>query len=169
MNAPHRRDLAKYDAENPKPPEDSEEMSHLDRNKARWARETWHSERYRISSRIIPDVLSRKGVRAHDDAVYCDARCEQQHIQKVADVNLAHEDAEKEAERRWPGAPSYASKRWPYLDANVTFRPVGFRADVTWNVKRDEVYFFEEDRALWEALDAKPIEETDDHGQTQDA
>ncbi|MCW9726295.1 hypothetical protein L4J21_19000, partial [Proteus mirabilis] len=87
----------------------------------RWGAERsvneWRERRYRLSCIIVPPMLSRAGLRIHDDTfdVYCDARCEQKEFADRAAVDLAHAEAEAEAERRWPGCGPYESKRWPHL------------------------------------------------------
>lgn len=151
-NAEVRRDMAAFLAENPEPPKVDEALPHPEKWKLRNDREAWHKQRYLIEIHRIDPPLSRVSIRIHGDTVFCDHVCQMKHVDQVADINLSHADAEKEAARRWPGAPSYASKRYPYTEPNVVFRPEGFESDVVWRVKEDENLMIPADMPRWNSL-----------------
>jgi hypothetical protein len=153
-NAKVRRDLKAFESANPEPPKVDESLSHPDKWNLRRERETWHRRRHDINLHHIDPPLSRMSIRVDGDYVFCDHVCQMKHLDGIADIDLAHEDAEIEAERRWPGAPSYTSKRYPYLDPNVHFRPEGFEHDVTWRVETDDVLVHPVDMEGWNALEA---------------
>lgn len=148
-NAEVRRDLAAFDIANPKPEQPIPGCPPQEHWRAEQAVNEWHRRRGSISWRMIDRPLSRPAMVEDGGDLFCDHRCHLDHIDRVADIDLAHADAEREAERRWPGAPSYTSRRYPYLEPSVTFRPPGFEADVSWNVEKDEKWVYPEDLERW--------------------
>lgn len=164
--APYIAELARFDAEFPKPDEPSEDLPHPVKWRMRQDLNEWYSRRHSRSYMVLPPILSRAGLRIRDDSgeVFCDTRCEQEHEAKRAAVDHAHAEAEREAERRWPGCPSYESKRWPYMSPYVNFTPPGMKWPAGWR-PGEEPHFAEDDRSAWETFVSKlPKEE---HGEAQ--
>lgn len=150
--APRIAALARFDADNPRPADPEPGLKPAERWAAERLVSEWRERRYRLSSTIIPDMLSRAGIRIHDatNDVYCDARCEQKAFADRAAVDLAHEEAERDAETRWPGCGPYESKRWPYLTPSVSFRAPGMEYPATWR-PGEEPFFAQSDAAAWNA------------------
>lgn len=149
--APYIYALSEFDKNNPRPEEPSEDASAKEKNAWRDAIQQYSRARGQISIMISGPMLSRAGLRPHDKSgtIFCSADCEQNHAIKKALVNHAHENAEKEAAQRWPGCPSYTSKRYPYLTPSVEFRPEGLEFDVHWNGKDDAVFVAASDQLAW--------------------
>lgn len=137
--APRIAALARFEAENPRPPEAAQGMKPAERWAVERVLSDWRHRRHGYSSAILPPMLSRVALRIHDDTndVYCDARCEQKAFADRAAVDFAHADAEREAERRWPGCGPYESKRWPYLTPSVSFKAPGMEYPATWHPGED--------------------------------
>ena len=166
-NARVRKDLKLWDERHPAPAAPLPGSGRA----AQWAQqrliEDHRQERYRISSQILPRLLSRTALRLYPQAVFCNAQCEQEEAERIATINLKHAEAEAEAARRWPGHGRYESKRYPYLEPGVNFRPEGFEYDVHWRVNDDHVYVAGADTARWNRLYPGP--KGSENGQTQAA
>lgn len=164
--APYIADLAKFDAEFPKPENPSDDLPHPVKWRMRQEIEAWHRQRHARSYMVLPTILSRAALRIRDDSgeVFCDTRCEQKHEAGRAAVDHAHAEAEREAERRWPGCPSYESKRWPYTSPYVNFTPPGLKWPAGWR-PGEEPHVAEEDRTAWESFVSKLPK--DEHGEAQ--
>ena len=149
--APHVYALANFDENNPRPAEPSDDASPKEKVEWRNAIDQYRRERERLSIMLPGPMLSRAGLRPHDKSgtIFCSADCEQNHAMKKALVNHAHEKAEQEAEQRWPGCPSYISKRYPYLTPSVVFRPEGLKFDAHWNGRDDTVFVAASDQLAW--------------------
>lgn len=148
-----RRRLAEFERDDPEPVEPPVDSP----SNIKWAWKQKVAERNQrrrsISHAIDDHPLSKDQIVEVGGEVFCDRRCHLEHAEKVADIDLAHAEAEREAERRWPGSPSYQSRRWPYLEPSVTFHPPGFDHPVTWSVSKDEIYRSATDMERWNALD----------------
>ena len=151
--APYQAALDKFDRENSKPDELPETASLAEKNKRRNEISDYHHQRRQLSRMILPPMLSRSGLRPHDESntIHCSPQCEQKDGMRVALINHQHEVAELEAAKRWPGCSSYTSKRYPYLEANVAFRPEGMEYDAQWKVKDDTVFVAQQDKPAWDA------------------
>lgn len=149
--APHVYALAEFDKNNPRPPEPSSDAPHKEKVEWRNAIDEYSRERGRLAIMVSGPALSRAALRFYDKSstLFCNADCEQSHAMKKALVNHAHETAEKEAAQRWPGCPSYVSKRYPYLTPSVEFRPEGLEHDVHWNGKDNVVFVASSDQLAW--------------------
>jgi len=115
--------------------------------------EIYRRRRERLSIVIANPMLSRAGLRTNDarNEIFCSARCEQDHAMHKALFNHASEMAEKTAAERWPGCPSYVSKRYPYLSSTVIFRPEGLEFDARWDPVADDVFVAQSDKPAWDA------------------
>jgi hypothetical protein len=170
-NAPHIEALERFDRDTPKPAEVSATATHRERWVAERHKEEWQRARYDLSSRIAPELLSRKGLRLHDDTgqCFCNASCEQQAITARAALNLQHQRAEEEAARRFPGCEDYASNGWPYLTPSVTFKVPNCIHPVSWKPDQAEPWIAECDTEAWNAYKTQLHEEKSGQAQDQTA
>jgi len=152
--ARRERDVARWLKDNPQPVDAPEGSDWKDVAAAKRAKDDWHARRRWAVREPEPAMLDRNALRFMGSDVYCCLACQQGEALKIARTDLAHADAEAEAERRWPGAPEYVSGRWPQLQPRVRFRPPVFAHDVHWHADEDQSYVMPEDVPLWEAMRA---------------
>jgi hypothetical protein len=160
--APRIAALARFDAENPRPADPEAGMKPAERWAAEQLVNGWRHRRHAHSAYILPPMLSRVALRIHDDTndVYCDARCEQKAFADRAAVDFSHDEAEREAEKRWPGCAPYESNRWPYLTPSVSFHAPGMEYPATWR-PGDEPFMATTDVDAWNTYLATITEATD--------
>ena len=151
--APHILALEEFDRENPKPVQPSKDAPFSEHSEWHNAKDAYRRARERLSVMIIEPLLSRAGLRTDDarSTIYCSLQCEQKDLMQKALINHQHELAERTAAERWPGCPAYASKRYPYLNPSVAFRPEGLRYDARWNPEEDAVFVHPDDRQAWDS------------------